>query len=92
MVTSLTNLAGWIGRLVLSAAVLCFNAPLLVGPDASRLDGTTREAATEQVNSPHEDGSKSEFHATVTLGKGKKQVTVQLEFGRPGERSEDEAL
>jgi hypothetical protein len=41
------------------------------------------------VNTQPEAGGKSEFHATVTVGKGKKQVTV--EFGA-GERGEDEAL
>jgi len=80
-------MTGWIARLLLSTAVLCFNGPLLVGPDES-----THETATEQVNSPHEDGAKGEFHATLTVGKGKKQVTVRLEVGRDGERSQDEAL
>ena len=87
MVTSLTNLTGWIGRFVLSAAVLCFNGPFLVAPDES-----THGTAMEQVNSQHEDGGKGEFHATVTVGKGKKQITVRLEIGRAGDRSEDEAL
>jgi hypothetical protein len=87
MVTSLTNLTGWIARLVLSAAVLCFNGPLLFMPDES-----TAGTPTEHVNSPHEDSGQSGFDATVTVGQGKKQVTVRLEIGRAGDRSADEAL
>ncbi len=87
MVTSLTNMTGWIARLVLSATVLCFNGPRLVVP-AERTYG----AATEQVIPHHDAGGKHEYHATVTLGRGKKQVTLRLEFGRAGERDEDEAL
>jgi hypothetical protein len=85
MVTSLTNMTGWIARFVLSATVLCFNGPLLMVP-AERTHGT----ATEQMNTQSEASGKGEFHATVTIGRGKKQITV--EFGSAGERSEDEAL
>ena len=89
MVTSLTDLAGGIARVVLSAAVLFFNGPRLVGPDAS-----THAAATELGDGgTRADGDGTDgFHATVTVGSGKKQVTVQLEFGRGGERAEDESL
>lgn len=87
MVTSLTNMTGWTARLVLSAAVLCFNGPRLAGSDA-----WAHGTATGQVNTRSEDGSKKEFHATVTVGRGEKQFTVRLEFGRARERGEDEAL
>jgi len=85
MVTSLTNMTGWLARLVLSASVLCFNGPRLIVP-AVRTHGT----ATEQMDTKPEASGKLEFHATVTVGRGKKKVTV--EFGGAGERSEDEAL
>jgi hypothetical protein len=80
-------MTGWIARLVLSATVLCFNGPRLVVP-AERTYGT----AAEQVIPQPEAGGNREFHATVTVGRGKRQVTVRLEFGRAGERGEDEAL
>lgn len=87
MVTSLTNLTGWIARLLLAAAALCFNGPRLFVPDES-----THGMATEPMNTQPEEGGKREFHATLTVGKGKKQVTVRLEFGHAGERDQNEAL
>jgi hypothetical protein len=87
MAASITNVAGGIARLLLSAAVLCFNGPRVLGP------GTwTHAATTEQMNSQPASGGKAGFHATVTVGHGNRQVTVQLEFGRAGERGEDEVL
>jgi hypothetical protein len=87
MVTSLTNLTGWIARLLLAATALCFNGPRLLVPD-----GPTQGMAAEQTNTQPEEGGKREFQATVTVGQGKKQVTLRLEIGRAGERGQNEAL
>lgn len=84
MVTSLTNVTGGIARLLLAAAILCFNGPRLAGPDTP-----THRATTEHVDA-RSDGSRPGFHVTVTVGRGTKQVTV--EFGRARERAEDEVL
>ena len=87
MVTSLTNVAGGVARVLLSAAVLFFNGPRLLGP------GTwTHPAPTEHEGTRPDGDRKAGFHATLTVGNGKKQVTFQLEFGREGERAEDESL
>jgi hypothetical protein len=87
MVTRLTDLGGGIARVFLSAAVLFFNGPRLLGSDA-----WTHPAPTDRVDTRTNSDVEPGFHATVTVGKGKKQVTVELEFGRPGERAEDESL
>ena len=84
MVTSLTSATGWIARLLLSAAVLCFNVPRLAGPAA-----WTHQSSTKHVDTQSDDG-KDGFHMALTVGRGKKQVTV--EFGHAGERAEDESL
>jgi len=86
MVTSLTNVTGGLARLLLSVAVLFFNG-LGLGPVLS-----TQHTAREQVDARPDDGGNSGFHASVTVGRGKKQVTVQLEFGHGEERAEDESL
>jgi len=85
MVPSLTNVAGWMARLVLSAAVLCFNEPRFVGPDA-----WARSTATEHVDTARDSDKSAGFHATLTVGEGKRQFTV--EFGHSRERGEDEVL
>jgi|HubBroStandDraft_1064217.scaffolds.fasta_scaffold21728_3 hypothetical protein len=84
---SLTNVAGGIARLLLSAAVLFFNGPRLLGPGIG-----THSAAAEHMDARPDTGRKAGFHATVTVGHGEKQVTVQLEFGGARERAEDEGL
>lgn len=87
MVTSLTNLTGWIARLLLAATALCFNGPRLSVPDES-----AHGVAMEQANTRSEDGDKREFHASITVGQGRKQVTLRLEIGRAETRGGDEAL
>ena len=87
MGTSLTDATGWIARVLLSAAMVCFNGPRLAGPD-----GWTHDAATEHVDAPLEDSGKTGFHATVTVGHGRRQVTVRLDFGRAAEHDEDQSL
>jgi hypothetical protein len=75
---------GGIARLLLAAAMLCFNGPRLAGPDVPM-----HRAVAEHVDT-RSDGSKPGFHVTVTVGRGTKQVTV--EFGRARERAEDDVL
>lgn len=87
MVTSLTNVAGVAARLLLAATTLSFNGPRLFGPVV-----WTHPAATEHVFARSDRGGRGRFHAELTVGRGKKQVTVQLEFGGEKERAEDESL
>ena len=87
MGTSLTNAAGWMARFVLSAAVLCCNEWRMIGPAE-----WTHPAATNHADVRTVSDKRPGFHATVTVGRGKRQVTVQLEFGDTEERSEDEVL
>lgn len=87
MGASLTNLAGGLARLLLSAAILFVNGPRLPGT------GTwtqTHPPTTEHVDKRPDDGEKTGFHATVTIGRGEKEVTVQLEFG--AEHAKGESL
>jgi hypothetical protein len=89
MVTSLTNAAGVIARLLLVATALFFNGARLLEPGIWE-----HPAATEHTDARPDGGEKagSGFHAEVIVGRGKKQVTVQLEFGGARERGEDESL
>lgn len=84
MGTSLTNVAGGIARLLLSVAVLFFNWPRLLEPSAS-----THAAAMEHVDTRRDGDGSAGFHATVTIGRGNRQVTVRLEFGDAREHAEE---
>jgi len=87
MVASLTNVTGGMARLLLSMAVLCFNGPRMIDPV-----GWTRPATAEHADTRPDSGRKAGFHATLTVGEGKRQVTVRLEIGRAQERAEEEGL
>lgn len=92
MGTSLTSATGWMARFVLSAAVLCCNEWRMIGPADWAQPAAMKPAATDHVVTRSDRGGDGGFHATLTVGRGKRQVTVQLDFGRAGERSEDESL
>ena len=89
MLTSLTNVAGVVGRLLLATTALFFNGPRLLEADLR-----AHPAATEHPDARPDGSVKagSGFHAELTVGRGKRQVTVQLELGGARERSEDESL
>lgn len=88
MVTSLTNVAGGVARILLAATAVVFNGPRFLGPDI-----WAHPATTEQTHArPDDERARTGFHAEVTVSRGKRQVTVQLEFGGARERSEDESL
>jgi hypothetical protein len=90
MVTSVANVAGGIASLLLSAMVLCFNVPHMIGSEM-----WTRPAPTIAVYMRRNGSSRTGFHATFSLdhvGKTNKQLTLRLEFSGTGVRSEDEGL
>ena len=90
MGTSVASVTGGIAGLFLSALALCFNEPRMIRPEA-RMPASS----TQHVDMPHDKSGNSGFHATVTIeeiGKGKRRLTLRLEFGRPAERDENEAL
>lgn len=87
MVTSLTNLTGVVARFLLAATALFFNGPRLLEPAI-----WAHPAAAEHGNARPDAAREAGFHAELTVGRGKRQVTVQLEFGGDRERGKDESL
>jgi len=86
MVTSLTNAAGMLARFFLAATALFFSGPRLLAPATMGHPVATRQRDTRP------GGEKTGFHAELTVGRGKRQVTVELEFGDARERAERESL
>jgi hypothetical protein len=84
---SVTDVTRGFGSLLVSLLALYFNVPRFIGPEA-----WMHALSTEHVHARHDDAG---FHATATvedMGKGKKRLTVQLEFNGAGKPDEDKGL